>query len=113
MASRIYVKNLPSDITEERLKEIFAQIGDVSSVRLKTDLITKRPKGCGFVEMSLDVDAYRAVHCFDGATMKDRKIELTESHPLLDRAKNLFAQGMSNVNLQALSVVLGKDKRNH
>jgi RNA recognition motif-containing protein len=106
MASKtIFVENLPPDITEEGLKDIFAQIGEVQSVKLKTDLITKRSKGCGFVEMSLDVDAYRAVNCFDGATMKDRKIHLTESKRFLDRARSLIAYRLHDVHLQGLGFI--------
>ncbi len=90
MASRFFVENLPPELTEESLRDIFMQIGDVQSVKLETDLITKRPKGCGFVEMSLDLDAYRAINCFDGATIKDRKIHLKEANPLLQRARNIF-----------------------
>lgn len=113
MASRIYVENLPPDITEERLRDIFAQIGEVRSVKLKTDFITKRSKGCGFVEMSLDIDTYRAVNCFHGATMKNQKIHLTESEPLFERAKSMFASHIQNVNLQGLSIIRGKDKPSH
>ncbi len=90
MASRVFVENLPPDLTEEGLKDIFTQIGDVQSVKLETDLITKRPRGRGFVEMSLDLDAYRAINCFDGATIKDRKIHLKEAKPLLQRARSIF-----------------------
>ncbi len=97
MASRVFVENLPPDITEERLKDIFAQIGDVQSVTIKTDLLTRLTRGetgCGFVDMSLDVDAYRAVHCLEGAMLKDRKIHVEEVRPLLDRAKEVIAQSI-------------------
>lgn len=94
MASRISVENLPPDITEERLRDIFSQIGEVQSVRLQTDLITRRPTGRGFIEMSLDVDAYRAVDFFEGATIKGRKIHLVEEMPLFDRAKDIFAHAV-------------------
>ncbi len=90
MASRVFIENLPPDLNEEGLKDFFMQIGDVQSVRLETDLITKRSKGRGFVEMSLDLDAYRAVNCFDGAMIKDRKIHLKEAKPLLQRARRIF-----------------------
>ncbi len=95
MAPKIYVENLPFDITEDRLKDIFAQIGDVESVKLQTDLITHRPKGSGYVEMSLDVDAYRAVNCFNGATLKDKKIYLKEARPFYERAKDALRQRVS------------------
>ncbi len=90
MASRIYIENLPYDISEEGLKDIFAQIGAVESVKLKTDLFTHRSKGSGYIEMSLDVDAYRAVNCLHGATLNDRKIYLKEAKPLRERAKDML-----------------------
>jgi RNA recognition motif-containing protein len=108
MASRIYVENLPPDITEERLKDFFTQIGDVQSVKIKTDLITRRSTGRGFVEMSLDVDAYRAVNCFDGATIKDRRIHLEEAKPLLERAKSIFLQATRPQELSR-----PREKRSH
>ncbi len=90
MATKIYVENLPIDITEDRLREIFGQIGSVESVRLKTDLLFGRPKGSGYVEMSLEVDAYRAVNCFHGASFKDNKIYLREVKPFYERARELL-----------------------
>ena len=99
MASRISVKNLPPDITEERLRDIFSQIGEVQSVRIQTDLITRRPTGRGFVDMSLDVDAYRAVNFFEGATIENRKIHLVEETPLIDRAKDIFAHAITRQKL--------------
>jgi RNA recognition motif-containing protein len=93
MASKIYVDNLPADMTEDGLKDFFAQIGEVQSVRIKKDLLTMltdHPKGHGIVEMTLEVDAYRAVNVFEGATFKDRKIHLEEARPLIDKAKSMF-----------------------
>jgi RNA recognition motif-containing protein len=93
MAVTIYVENLPSDITEDGLKDVFAQIGDVQSVRIKTDLLamlTSSPKDYGVVDMTLDVDAYRAINCFEGATFKNRKIHVKEAYPLLEKAKTMF-----------------------
>ncbi len=87
---KISVENLPADITEEGLKDVFGQIGDVQSVKLKTDLLTWQPNGQGIVDMTLEVDAYRAINCFEGATFKDRKIHVRETHPLLEKAKNMF-----------------------
>ena len=97
MASKIYVENLPSDITEDRLKDIFAQIGPVESVKIQTDLLSRRPKGSGYVAMSLDVDAYRAVNCFNGAVLKDKKIYLKETKPFYARAKDLIHHGVSEL----------------
>jgi RNA recognition motif-containing protein len=100
MATKIYVENLPCDISEERLRDVFAQIGSVESVRLETDLITRRPKCAGYVEMSLDVDAYRAVNFFNGATFTDRIIHVEEPKPFYEWAReilmNRFGEGMTS-----------------
>jgi len=87
---KISVENLPLDITEDRLKDVFSQIGEVQSVKLKTDLLTWQPNGQGIVDMALEVDAYRAINCFEGASFKDRKIHVSEAYPLLEKAKNAF-----------------------
>jgi RNA recognition motif-containing protein len=87
---KISVENLPVGITEERLKDVFSQIGEVQSVKLKTDLLTWEPNGQGIVDMALEVDAYRAINCFEGATFKDRKIHVKETYPLLEKAKNVL-----------------------
>jgi RNA recognition motif-containing protein len=90
MGKKIIVENLPSDITEESLKNIFSQIGAVESVRINTDLLSRRPKGSGYVEMSLDVDAFRAINCFNGASFKDKKVSLKEVRPLVEQAKQIL-----------------------
>src|SRR5512142_469818 len=99
MATKIHVENLPCDISEERLRDIFAQIGSVESVKLEIDLITRRPKCAGYVEMSLDVDAFRAVNCFNGATFRDRKIHVEEPKPFYEWAREIlmdrFGEGMT------------------
>ncbi len=90
MTTRIYVENLPSDITVERLKDLFAQIGEVQSVSIGADLLSRRPNGSCTIDMTLDIDAYRVVNCFEGATFKDRKIHLKEEQLLLQKARSVF-----------------------
>jgi RNA recognition motif-containing protein len=87
---KISVENLPADITEERLKDVFGQMGEVQSVKLKTDLLTWQPNGQGIVEMTLEVDAYRAINCFEGAAFRDKRIHVRETYPMLEKAKNMF-----------------------
>jgi RNA recognition motif-containing protein len=87
---KISVENLPADITEDSLEGVFAQMGEVQSVKIKTDLLTWRPNGQGIVDMTLEVDAYRAINCFEGATFKNRKIHVKEAYPLLEKAKNVI-----------------------
>ncbi len=111
MASGIYIDNLPPDITEEALRDLFSQIGDVQSVRIKTDLITHRPTGRGVIEMSLDVDAYRAINCFDGAFIRERRLRLKEAKPLIERARAIWED--RGTLLQSLRSGLFRDGRDH
>ena len=57
---RIYVGNLPFSATEDQLRELFAQHGNVLSASLVTDRYTGQPRGFGFVEME-DNDAITAI----------------------------------------------------
>jgi RNA recognition motif-containing protein len=79
MASKVYIGNLPQRITEDGLKDVFAQIGDVQEVKIVKDPATGRSKGFGFVEMALEVDAYRAVHILNGTTHAGKRIEVKEA----------------------------------
>jgi RNA recognition motif-containing protein len=103
---KISIENLPPDITEDSLKDIFSQIGEVQSVKLKTDLLTWQPNGHGIVDMVLEVDAYRAINCFNKASFKDRKIDVKEAYPLLEKAKIAFehiTDGYALANIKPLA----------
>ena len=102
---KISVENLPADITEERLKDVFGQMGEVQSVKLKTDLLTWQPNGQGVVDMTLEVDAYRAINCFEGATFKNGKIHVKETYPLLEKAKIAFEHITDGYSLPALKLL--------
>ena len=61
MGAKLYVGNLSYSVTEERLQQHFAQHGSVVSARIITDKFSGRSKGFGFVEMSSDDEAQRAI----------------------------------------------------
>ena len=106
---KISVENMPVGVTEEGLKDMFGQIGEVQSVTIKSDLLamlTSRPTETGVVDMTLEVDAYRAINCFEGAAFSDRKIHVKETYPMLEKAKNMFehlADGYSLAGNKALA----------
>jgi RNA recognition motif-containing protein len=77
---KIYVGNLPYSATEDELRELFAQHGDVTSVSLVNDRETGRPRGFGFVEMA-DEDADSAIQALDGAQMGGRTLKVNEARP--------------------------------
>jgi cold-inducible RNA-binding protein len=81
MTTKLYVGNLSYETTEQELQELFAQAGGVASVALPTDRDTGRPRGFGFVEMSSEDEARKAISMFDGQTLRDRQLKVNESRP--------------------------------
>jgi RNA recognition motif-containing protein len=81
MTTKLYVGNLSYETTEQELQELFAQAGGVASVALPTDRDTGRPRGFGFVEMSSEDEARKAITMFNGQTLRDRQLKVNESRP--------------------------------
>lgn len=81
MPKKLYVGNLSFKATEDDIREMFAQIGEVSSVKLITDRDTGRLKGFGFVEMVNDDEAMKAIETLNGKTLMDRQITVNEARP--------------------------------
>ena len=75
----IFVGNLNYSITEDDLKEIFEEYGELSSVKLITDKFTGRSKGFGFVEMSDAEEAKKAIEELNGAEVEGRSMVVNES----------------------------------
>ena len=86
MAKRLYVGNLPYSTTDEDLKGMFAQAGAVESANVIADKFSGRSKGFGFVEMSADADAQKAIDMFNGQKMGDRTVVVNEARPMTERA---------------------------
>ena len=85
MGKKLYVGNLPFSATEQDLSETFAQCGTVDSVKIITDRDTGRSKGFGFVEMSTDDEAQKAISKFNGADYDGRAMTVNEAKPMAPR----------------------------
>ena len=81
----IYVSNLPFAVTDEDLKSYFAEYGEVSSAKIIMDKYTNRSKGFGFVEMTDDAAAQKAIGELDGATVEGRAIRVAVAKPREER----------------------------
>ncbi len=84
MSKKVYVGNLPYQVDEDSLREVFAAIGKVESVRILTDE-TGRSKGFGFVEMTVDADADEAISSLNGTPLMGRSIVVNEARPQASR----------------------------
>ncbi|MBM3914744.1 MAG: RNA recognition motif domain-containing protein [Sphingomonadales bacterium] len=81
----IYVSNLPFAVTDEDLRSYFADYGEVSSAKIIMDKYTNRSKGFGFVEMTDDAAAQKAIGELDGATVEGRAIRVAVAKPREER----------------------------
>ena len=82
MATKLYVGGLPYSTQEDALKELFAQAGSVTSSVIIMDKKSGRSKGFGFVEMSSDEEAQKAVSMFNGQEFEGRKLTVNEARPM-------------------------------
>ncbi len=81
MSKKLYIGNLPYSVTDTALREMFAPLGEVSSVSVITDRDTGRPKGFAFVEMADDAAATQAISQVNGKTLENRTITVAEARP--------------------------------
>ena len=81
----IYVSNLSFAVQDEDLRSYFAEYGDVTSAKVIMDKFTNRSKGFGFVEMSDDAAAQKAIAELDGATVDGRSIRVSIAKPREER----------------------------
>lgn len=82
MATKLYVGGLPYSTQEDSLKEYFAQAGSVVSAVIIMDKMSGRSKGFGFVEMSSDEEAQKAVEMFNDKEFEGRKLTVNEARPM-------------------------------
>lgn len=84
MSKKIYVGNLSYKVTEDDLKDLFAEFGAVTEVNVITDTETGRPRGFAFVEMDSDDEATKAIDSLNGKELQDREIVVNEARPRRD-----------------------------
>ena len=87
MAKKLYVGGLPYATTDTELKDAFSQAGAVSSAVIIMDRMTGRSKGFGFVEMTSDDDAQKAIDLWNGKDFGGRTLTVNEARPMEERPR--------------------------
>ncbi len=86
MESKLYVGNLSYNISEEQLRQLFVQAGEIKEVSLILDRETRRPKGFGFVEMMTQAEAEKAIQMFNEYELDGRKLMVNMARPREERS---------------------------
>ena len=81
MGKKLYVGNLTYNVDESGLEALFSEFGTVQSAQIIVDRDTNRSKGFGFVEMSSDEEAKRAIQALDGQDHNGRNLTVNEAKP--------------------------------
>ncbi|PPB51116.1 RNA-binding protein [Campylobacter hyointestinalis subsp. hyointestinalis] len=77
----IYVGNLSYRMSEAELREAFSEFGEVTRAKIVKDKETNRSKGFGFVEMSTDAEAKKAIEAMNGKDVCGRALRVNEARP--------------------------------
>ncbi len=83
----IYISNLSYDVTDKDLNDIFSDYGTVTSAKVIMDRETGRSRGFGFVEMTSDDEARKAIAELDQAEYVGKTIRVNEARPKTDRPR--------------------------
>jgi RNA recognition motif-containing protein len=85
MGRKLFVGNLSFSMGENELKQLFEQKGGVESAAVMRDLDTGRSRGFGFIEMSTDEAAQKAITELNGCAIEGRNLTVSEARPKQER----------------------------
>ena len=78
---KLFVGNLPYSVTEDEVRTMFAEFGEVQGVIIPTDRETGKPRGFAFVEMAQDAEADKAITAVNGRKLGGREVNVNEARP--------------------------------
>ena len=93
MGRKLYVGNLPYEVGETELQELFARAGSVETVTVMRDQTTGRTRGFAFVEMSSDDDAQTAIRELNASQLGGRSLTVNEARPKTPRSGDFGGGG--------------------
>ena len=85
MNNKLFVGNLSFNTTENDLEDAFAAHGTVMEANLMVDRMTGRPRGFGFVTMSTEEEAQKAIEELNGASLDGRDLTVNIARPREER----------------------------
>ena len=95
MSTKLYVGGLAYSVTEQQLTDLFAEQGNVSSAKVITDKFTGQSRGFGFVEMSTQEEATKAITALNSTQFEGRPLTVNEAKPQEKSAGGRFGRTSS------------------
>ena len=78
---KMYVGNIPYNATEQDLRDLFSECGEIESLKIMKDNFTERSKGFGFIEMADENDAKKAIATLNGKDFMGKSLTVAEARP--------------------------------
>jgi RNA recognition motif-containing protein len=78
---KVYVANISFNATEQDIRDLFAEYGEIESVKMITDKYTGQSRGFAFVEMESENDSQKAISALNGSTFMGRTLTVAEARP--------------------------------
>jgi RNA recognition motif-containing protein len=94
----IYISNLDSNLKDQDLKDLFQPFGDVTSARIQTDVFTGASRGFGFVEMSEESGALKAIEDLHQSTVRGLIVSVSQMEPKAT-LKGSYKVGNGHMNI--------------
>ena len=91
MSIKLFVGNLPHEMTEDDLRTLFTEAGHVASAKIITDRHTGQPRGFGFVEMETKLEGQKAISMINGRNVGGRPLAVNEARPQQKQQRGSFA----------------------
>ena len=85
MSKKVYVGNLPFNIDDEKLREVFSEFGEVEEATVIKNKFSDRSKGFGFVTFKDDAGADKAISEMNDKEVEGRAVKVSEAKPMEDR----------------------------
>ena len=90
---KLYIGNLPYTVTEDQLRDLFSQFGEITDLKLITDRMSGRSRGIAFVEFASEEDAAKAIEATNNTEMDGRTIIVNVARPPKPRTDGGFGGG--------------------
>lgn len=81
---RLFIGNLPYNVTSDDLERVFGEVGAVTSARVITDRETGQSRGFGFVEMGSAAEGQKAITTWNGQELNGRALTVNEARPVAE-----------------------------
>jgi len=93
MTKKLYVGNISFNATEQDIRDLFSEYGEIESLKIITDKFTGQSRGFGFIEMETEQDAQKAFSALNGKEFMGKTLTVAEARP--QRPRQGFQEGRS------------------